>query len=128
MDERDRFRILIAQPQAAARQVMREYLQAQRGLDVVGEADNGRDLLAQAEALGPDLVLLEWNLPGRSGAELIVTMQEARCRPQVVVFGLRPEWSQAATDAGADAYVYMGRGPRELVTTIRWVTLEAQYA
>ena len=128
MDEEERTRVLIALGQPEDRLALRIYLQAQRGLEVVGEAARGRDLLEQLGALCPDLVLLEWDLPDRPSANLLADLRNLNCQPLVVVYGNHPESSSAATDAGADAFVFKGEGPKRVTSTINWVVLEARYA
>jgi DNA-binding NarL/FixJ family response regulator len=128
MTEEERTRILLAEGDAKTRRALREYLGAQSGLDVVAEAADGDGLLEGAEASCPDLVLLEWDLPGRPKADLIVALRNHEPQPLVVVYGNHPESSSPAMQAGADAYVYKGQGPRQVLTTIRWLVLEARYA
>jgi DNA-binding NarL/FixJ family response regulator len=128
MQYQDRTRILLAEGDANARLALREYLNAQTGLDVVAEVADCRTLLAQTETTCPDLVLLEWDLPRRPQADLIAALQRLSCQPLVVAYGKQPDASISATDAGADAYVYKGMGPRQMLTTIRWVVVEARYA
>jgi NarL family two-component system response regulator LiaR len=128
MEKQEQTRILIAEGTAGARLAMREYLQAQPGLDVVGEATDSQSLLEQVEAICPDVVLLEWGLPGLPKADLFAALRNLDCQSLLVVLGTHPESSSPAMDAGADAFVYKGQGPRQVITTIRWLVLEARYA
>jgi DNA-binding NarL/FixJ family response regulator len=128
MEKQEQTRILIAEGEAKARLAMREYLKAQPGLDVVAEAADCQSLLEQTEATCPDLVLLEWDLPDRPKADLFAALRNLDCQPLLVVLGKQPESSSPAMDAGADAFVYKGEGPRHVMTTIRWLVLEARYA
>lgn len=127
-DNRKQTRILIAEGKAEARRAMSVYLDAQPGLDVVGEAADCQGLLEQAKALNPDLVLLEWDLSGRPKADLIAALRNLDHRPLTIVLGKQPEISSPAIDAGADAFVYMGLGPEQMLTTIHWLVLEAVHA
>ena len=65
MERQERTRILVAEGDATARRALREYLKAQPGLDVVAEAADWQSVLERTKATCPDLVLLEWDLPGR---------------------------------------------------------------
>ena len=127
-EKQEQTRILIAEEKAAARRALREYLQAQPGLDVVAEAADGGSLLEQTQVTCPDLILLEWDLPGQPKTDLFASLRNLDCQPLVVVLGNRPESSSPATDAGADAFVFKGHGPRKVLTTIRWLVLETGYA
>jgi DNA-binding NarL/FixJ family response regulator len=125
---RERIGILLAEGQTEARLALREYLKAQPGLDVVGEAADCHELVAQTEAIRPDLVLLDWDLPGQSKGNPVASLRNPDCQPLVVVLGKRLESSALAMDAGADAFVYKGQGPRQVALTIRWLALETRYA
>ena len=128
MAERERTHILLAEGQMEARQALKDYLKAQPGLDVVGEASDCHELVVQAEAICPDLVLLDWDLPGQSEGNPVAALRNLDCQPLVVVLGKQPESSAPAMDAGADAFVYKGQGPKQVTSTIRWQVLEAEYA
>jgi DNA-binding NarL/FixJ family response regulator len=128
MTEKERTSILIAEGEATARRALRQYLGAQPGLDVVAEAADDGSLLEGVEGTCPDLVLLEWHLPGRPKADLIAALQNREPQPLVVVYGNQPESSSPAMDAGADVFVHKGQGPRQLLNAIRWLVLEARYA
>ena len=103
MEGQERTRILIGEGDAKARWALREFLRAQPGLDVVAEAADGGSLLEGTEAACPDLVLLEWDLPGGPKADLIAALRNLEPQPLVVVLGTYPESSSPAMGAGADA-------------------------
>jgi DNA-binding NarL/FixJ family response regulator len=71
---------LIAEQQAAVRLAVSGFLRSQPDLDVVGEADNSLDLVAQVEAICPDLMLLDWDLPGRSVPDVILALRHLDCQ------------------------------------------------
>jgi len=90
----------------------------QQGFTVVGEATEAKGLLTQAEALKPDLVLLDWGLPGRP-ADLIDRLHAIDPRPKVVAMSSRLETGRVALAAGADAFVSKSDGPDWLLETLR---------
>ena len=128
MNEQGKTRIIIADPQPAVRLAVSGFLRSQPNLDVVGRVDNGLDLMAQVEAICPDLMLLDWDLPGGSTADLVFAMHDLQCHPRVIVLSVHQEAAQAALDSGADAFVYKGDGPKRLLTAIHSVLLESRYA
>ena len=128
MNERGQTRILIAEGQVAVRSAVSGFLRSQPDLDVVGEVDNDLDLVAQVEATCPDLMLLDWDLPGRPAPDLILTLRHLDCQPRVIVLAVRQGSARPALDAGADAFVYKGDGPKRLLTAIHSVLLEGRYA
>ena len=70
-------RILIADDQPKVRFAMRVLLDRQPGLVVVGEAVHADSLLAQAAKACPDLVLLDWELPGLPVTDLLVALRSS---------------------------------------------------
>ena len=120
-------RILLADDQPKVRFALRVLLERQPGLKVVvDEAADAEDLLAQAEAACPDLVLLAWELPGLEaigpsatpGKGLLSALREACPGLSVIVLCVRREMRQAALDAGADAFVCKCDPPERLLTAI----------
>jgi len=128
MNEQEEIRILIAERQLAVRLALSGFLRSQQNVNVVGEVDNSLDLMAQAKATCPDLMLLDWDLPGQSAPDLVLALRHLNCQPRVIVLSARQGSARAALDAGADAFVYKGDGPKRLLTAIRSVLLEGRYA
>jgi len=112
-------RVLLADDQPNVRSALRLLLEQELGLREVGEATNVSGLLSQVETNCPALVLLDWELPGRKGLELVPAMKTI-C-PELVVIALssRPEARQEALRAGADAFVSKGGSPEEVLATIK---------
>lgn len=111
-------RILLADDQAQVRSALRLLLTQEPGLSVVGEAAETGVLLAQAEATRPDVVLLDWELPGLQAATPLSILR-ARCPClKIIVLSGRPEARQAALAAGADAFVSKGDPPERLLAAV----------
>jgi len=111
-------RILLADSRARVRFALRALLEEQPGLQIVAEAAHSRDLLGQVEATYPDLLLLSWELPGCSGAELVPQLREACCQLYVIVLSGRQAARGAALAAGADAFVSKIAPPERLLAAI----------
>lgn len=111
-------RILIADDQAKVRFALRILLERQPGLEVIGEAANGQDLLAKTSTLRPDLVLLAWELPGNCPGCLPARLHEAHPDLAVIALSGRPEAHGAALTAGVDAFVSKGDPPERLLAAI----------
>jgi DNA-binding NarL/FixJ family response regulator len=116
-----KMRILIADHQPAVRSAVRLLLEERPELDVVGEAADSEELLAQLERLRPDIILLDSALPGWSPADLFDAVRGLDHQPKVIVLGVQSETGQAALAAGADAFVSKGDPPKRLLTAIRAV-------
>jgi DNA-binding NarL/FixJ family response regulator len=102
---------------------------------VVGEAAEAEDLLAQLKATRPDLMLLDWELPGLAlansvGSEkrLLSVLHVFYPNLRVIALSGRPEAHQAALAAGVDAFVSKGDPPERLLTTLRAMGLKYENA
>ncbi len=111
-------RILLADSRPRVRFALRALLEDQPGVRIVGEATHSRDLLAQIEAVCPDLLLLSWELPGRLGADLLLLMRRVCPRLHVIVLSGQQAARQAVLAAGADAFVSKIAPPEGLLAAI----------
>src|SRR5436853_5983454 len=78
-------RVLIADDSAFMRKVLHSILLAERGFEVVGEARDGREAVAQAEALRPDVITMDINMPHLDGLQATEQIMSTNPRPIVVV-------------------------------------------
>jgi DNA-binding NarL/FixJ family response regulator len=117
----DTIRVLIADDHAIVREGLRTFLDLQDGIEVAGEAADGREAIEEAERLGPDVVLMDLVMPNLDGVE---AMRELRTRvPQarvvVLTSFLEDERLLPALRAGAAGYLLKNVEPRELARSIR---------
>jgi DNA-binding NarL/FixJ family response regulator len=116
-------RILVADDHALFREGLRALLAAIPDIEFVGEAATGEEAIAQAEALGPDVVLMDINMPGVNGIE--ATRRILHTSPDIgiaVVTMLEDDASVfAAMRAGARGYVLKGSHHDEMLQVIRAV-------
>lgn len=120
-------RILLADGQPKVRFALRVLLERQPGLEMAGEAANAEDLLSQAKASCPDLLLLEWELAGGVGVELLAALRETCPKLVVIALSGRMAARHAALAAGADAFVSKGDPPESLLTAIRACSRGTRY-
>ena len=111
-------RILLADYESNVRYGLRVLLEERSEFEVVGEAADAEDLLAQIEAVCPDLVLLSWGLPGLAGTDLLPALRSVCDDLYVIVLSGRPEARQAILDAGANAFISKVESPERLLATI----------
>ena len=119
-------RVLLADDQSKVRSALRLLLEQQPGVSILGEAVDTTGLLGWVKATRPDLVLLDWELPGLqaanpstgSGQGLLSALRTLCPCLKVIALSGRPEARQAALDAGADAFVSKGDPPEQLLAAV----------
>lgn len=111
-------RVLLADDQSTVRSALQLLLEEDPRLDVVGEATEAEELLAQVEVTSPDLVLLDWELPGSQAADLLFALHQHYPHLAVIALSGRPEAGRAALAAGADAFVSKGDPPERLLAVL----------
>ena len=95
------------------------YLDAEPGLFVVGAVAEAASLRALLRTAHPDLIILDWDLPGYATTHLLAEAKQLRHCPQIIVLGLDEGIRQEALAAGADAFVLSGDSPADLMAAIR---------
>ena len=113
--------ILLADDQPEVRRALTILLERQSGLTVVGEAVDAHDLLLQIEITCPDMVLLDWELPGMTALQLLSTLRAICPSLSVIALSGRPGARRAALAAGASAFVSKADPPDKLLATIQRV-------
>lgn len=116
-------RILIADDHAIVRKGVRALLATERDIQVVGEASDGAEAVAQALSLHPDLILMDLVMPKLDGIEATrqITSQQPGTRVLVLTSFAADDKVFPAIKAGALGYLLKDSGPDELVTAIRQV-------
>jgi len=122
-------RILIGDDHAIVRQGLRQVLALIPELELVGEAKNGWEVIEQARTCKPNLLLLDMNMPGPSGVELIKRMHEEAPRLPILVLSMHGESQIAgrAIKAGAAGYLTKDSEPETLIHAIRQVAGGGHY-
>ncbi len=98
-------KVLIVDDEQPARDRLRQLLNDIDGFEVVAEAGNGRDALAQAAVVQPDIVLLDIRMPGMNGIEAAQHLNALDRAPAVVFTTAYDEYAIEAFEAHAIGYV-----------------------
>jgi DNA-binding NarL/FixJ family response regulator len=114
-----RARVLLADDHRVVAEGLRGLLAP--SFDVVGIVADGRELLAAAKALDPDVVVLDVSMPSLNGIEAACRMRSAGSRAKVIFLTMHREATYAARclDAGASGFVLKHSAASELVTAIQ---------
>ena len=83
--------VLIADDSKTVRRILTLFVQAQRNLNVCGEAANGFEAVEQAKRLQPDLILLDLAMPEMNGAEAASVLKKLMPKVPIIVFTMYSE-------------------------------------
>ncbi|MBI4293730.1 MAG: response regulator transcription factor [Betaproteobacteria bacterium] len=116
-------RILIAEDHTLLRAGLRALLSQEPDMEIVGEADNGRDAIDSVSSLAPDLVLMDLTMPGTNGIEAISAIKRGNPATRILVLTLHraEEYIHESLRAGADGYILKDATHEELRVAIRSV-------
>lgn len=114
----DRKRILIADDHKIIVEGLRSLLEGD--YDLVGTAENGRELLKLAKKLQPDVIVVDITMPLLNGIDAVAQLREAGCTAKIIFLTMHndPPYAARAFDAGASGFVLKHSAPSELLTAI----------
>jgi two-component system response regulator NreC len=113
--------ILLVDDHTIVRQGLRALLEAEDGLEVVGEVGDGRAALEAVERLRPDVVVMDIAMPGLNGLEATQRIASMPAAPRVIVLSMYTDLEHVvhALLAGASGYVRKEDADTELVAAVR---------
>lgn len=120
----NQIRILVADDHPVVRDGLTTMLATQPDFQVVGEAENGNEVVNLAERLKVDIVLLDLEMPGMDGVEALQALQYQKPEIKAIVFTAfdTDERILGALKAGAQGYLLKGAPREELFKAIRVVS------
>ena len=116
-------RVLLAEDHAVVREGTRQILEHDPGLEVVGEAADGAEVVELAERLVPDVVLLDLGLPTLNGIEATRRIMARARPPKVLILSAYDDqdYVVAAIEAGAAGYLLKSAHASEVIAAIHAV-------
>jgi DNA-binding NarL/FixJ family response regulator len=121
-------KILVVDDHAVVREGIRRLLATISGAEI-HEAGNSQDALTLCRSLVPDVVVLDINLDGSSGLELLRRLKSEETPARIVMFTMHsePSYAMRALKAGAAGYVSKSADADELVTAVKKVAVGDRY-
>jgi DNA-binding NarL/FixJ family response regulator len=118
-----KIRLLLVDDQMIIRQGLRSLLEAKPDLEVVGEAENGQQAIAQVEALQPDIVLMDVRMPVMDGvaATRLICQQFSQTKVLVLTTFDDDDYVSQAMRLGARGYLLKDTHSDDLAAAIRAV-------
>lgn len=122
-------RVFIVDDHALVRTGFRMILEAEGGIEVVGEADSAESALPEIRRLRPDIVLCDLHLPGLSGLELTERIVRGDHGTRVIAISVLEDgpMPRRLLEAGAQGYVGKGCDAAELLRAVRDVARGKRY-
>ncbi len=129
MSHKKTHRLLIVEDHALMRKGLRALLESWPSFVVVGEASDGQEGIRCADALQPDLVLLDLSMPGTNGIEALREIKRVSEPSRVLVVTAHKDEEHifAALGAGADGYFLKDSDADELLTALLSVLAGERY-
>ena len=122
-------RLLIADDHAIVREGLKQLVKLTQDIGIAAEASKGSEVLEQIHRSDINLLLLDMNMPGISGVELIKRVKQNRPALPVFVYSMYNDIQMAndAFQAGASGYFTKSSDPKVLMDAIRKVYKGEQY-
>ena len=118
-----KIRVLLVDDDALVRAGLRMILSSSEEMEVVGEAADGADAVATAQAHRPDVVLMDIRMPGMDGIAATSALRRLASPPHVIVLTTfqADELVMSALRAGADGFLLKDTAPAEILHAVRLV-------
>jgi len=116
-----RIRVLLADDHTIVRKGLRSLLDAESAIDVIGEAEDGREAIRKVEQLHPDVVVMDIAMPGLNGLEATRRIKKRFPDIEILILSMHAteEYIFQILQAGALGYVVKQSAPSELVSAIK---------
>jgi DNA-binding NarL/FixJ family response regulator len=121
--------VLLADDHAVVRDGLSFILQAEGDIDVVASVANGRQAVSRAQALQPDVVLMDITMPELNGIEATALIRESCPEVRVIILSMlgTSEHVFRALQAGASGYLLKESAGQEVVEAVRAVAAGQRY-
>jgi len=114
----DHYRIVLAEDHVLIRQGLAGLIKEVAGLEVIGEAGDGIELMSLLTAVTPHMVILDISMPNLRGIEAVHAIKKKYPDVKLLVLTMHKEYLQQAMSAGADGYLLKEDADRDLFSAI----------
>ena len=114
-------RILLVDDHRVVRSGLRQMLELEEDIRVVGEAANSEEALQMINIVSPDIILMDIKMPGMDGVRLTKEIKERLTSCKIIMFTLHGDYLTQAIEAGATGYLLKDIKREDLLRAIRKV-------
>jgi DNA-binding response OmpR family regulator len=118
-------RIFLAESDPELRVGLQFLIYQQPGYQVIGITDGGKGLKKQIKASKPDVLLLDWYLPGKDMNELVRDIKALNLPPDIIAMSIYPEDESRILASGVDHFITKESHPNEIMVLLRKMKLKA---
>ena len=125
----DVIKVILADDHAVVRAGVKAVLGAAKDIQVIGEASNGREAVALAERVNPDVIVMDLSMGEMDGITATQEMVEKKIRGKILILTMHAEdaYLVKVLEAGASGYLVKDARPTDLVEAIEAVHRGEQY-
>jgi DNA-binding NarL/FixJ family response regulator len=109
---------MIADDEEKVRSALRLLIEHEEGLEVAGEAGDMHALMEKIDSCQPDLILLDWELPGFQPTEHLVFLHHTKPTLRIIALSGRFRSHENLIKSGVDAFVSKGDPPESVLSAI----------
>lgn len=119
----EKIRVMITDDHSLIREGLKQLLEFDGSIEVVGEASNGIECLEKLNECNPEVLLLDINMPEKNGIEVLKQMKEENSPVKVLILTVHTEmdYLMKAVDIGVDGYILKDSESSELKKAIKAV-------
>lgn len=119
----EKINVMIADDHSLIREGLKQLLEFDGTIKIVGEASNGIECLEKMNVYNPDVLLLDINMPEMNGIEVLKKMKDDNSQVKVLILTVHNEmdYLMKAVDIGVDGYILKDSESAELKKAIRAV-------
>jgi len=120
-------RVILVDDHAVVRAGLKAVLGSAKDVEIVGEGSNGKDAIALAERLDPDVIVMDLSMGEMDGATATRELVSKGVRARILILTMHAEDSYlvALLEAGASGYLVKSAADRELIDAVRAVDVHA---
>ncbi|WP_225409698.1 response regulator transcription factor [Stigmatella hybrida] len=124
-----KLRVLVVDDHSLMRSTLRSVIDWQQDMEVIAEAADGSEAIAQARRLTPDVTLLDVSMPGMPGIEVAQQLKRAVPRMKILALSAHEDEDHASRmlSMGADGYATKSTSSMDLLDAIRRVAAGERY-
>jgi DNA-binding NarL/FixJ family response regulator len=117
----ENIKVLIADDHDMVRKGIRSWLEIERDIEIIGEADKGKDAIDKVKTMKPDVLLLDLHFPDMNGLDVIKTLRaEKNDTPILVMTGYEKQRAKSVLEAGANGFLNKLETRERIIDAVRW--------